>query len=198
MTSYFERVFDGRPLRPLGRMSQRIRSNWKLMMENIKDPYHASLLHVFLVSFGLFRADQKSKVEMDESGGHAVLVSRKGEQKQTAGTAEIALECRRAFLNKWRAKCPGVARSLEEAGDRLFTFLRFPPSQWKSLRTTNAIERLNLEFRRRGKVQGLEPNGDSVCMLFWALLASGAITMRKVDGYESLKEQAKEALNLAA
>jgi salicylate 5-hydroxylase large subunit len=90
MTSYFERVFDGRPLRLLGRMSQRIRSNWKLMMENIKDPYHASLLHVFLVSFGLFRADQKSKVEMDESGGHAVLVSRKGDQKQSAGTAEIA------------------------------------------------------------------------------------------------------------
>ena len=90
MTSYFERVFDGRPLRLLGRTSQRIRSNWKLMMENIKDPYHASLLHVFLVSFGLFRADQKSKVEMDESGGHAVLVSRKGDQKQSAGTAEIA------------------------------------------------------------------------------------------------------------
>jgi len=89
MTSYFERVFDGRPLRLLGRMSQRIGSNWKLMMENIKDPYHASLLHVFLVSFGLFRADQKSKVEMDDSGGHAVLVSRKGEQKQSAGTAEI-------------------------------------------------------------------------------------------------------------
>jgi salicylate 5-hydroxylase large subunit len=90
MTSYFERVFDGRPLRLLGRTSQRIRSNWKLMMENIKDPYHASLLHVFLVSFGLFRADQKSKVEMDETGGHAVLVSRKGDQKQSAGTAEIA------------------------------------------------------------------------------------------------------------
>jgi salicylate 5-hydroxylase large subunit len=90
MTSYFERVFDGRPLRLLGRMSQRVRSNWKLMMENIKDPYHASLLHVFLVSFGLFRADQKSKVEMDESGGHAVLVSRKGEQKHSGGTAEIA------------------------------------------------------------------------------------------------------------
>ena len=39
-------------------MRQRIRSNWKLMFENIKDPYHASLLHVFLVTFGLFRADQ--------------------------------------------------------------------------------------------------------------------------------------------
>jgi salicylate 5-hydroxylase large subunit len=90
MTHYFERVFDGRPLRLLGRMSQMINANWKLVLENIKDPYHASLLHVFLVSFGLFRADQKSKVEMDPGGGHAVLVSRKGEQKASAGTADMA------------------------------------------------------------------------------------------------------------
>ena len=47
------------------------------MVENIKDPYHASLLHVFLVSFGLFRADQPSEVRMDDSGAHAVLVSRR-------------------------------------------------------------------------------------------------------------------------
>jgi salicylate 5-hydroxylase large subunit len=90
MWYYFERVFDGRPLRVLGSMSQKVAGNWKLMFENIKDPYHASLLHVFLVSFGLFRADQKSKVEMDEAGGHAVLASRKGEQKSSAGTSEIA------------------------------------------------------------------------------------------------------------
>lgn len=115
-----------------------------------------------------------------------------------ADTAEQALELRRAFLNKWRAKCPGVARSLEEAGDRLFTFLRFPPSQWKGIRTTNAIERLNEEFRRRVKVQGLEPGGDSVCMLFWALLASGKVVMRKAVGYESLNEPIKEELRLAA
>ncbi len=90
MSHYFERVFDGRPLRILGHMSQKIAGNWKLIFENIKDPYHASLLHVFLVSFGLFRADQKSKVEMDETGGHAVLVSRKGEQKATAATTDMA------------------------------------------------------------------------------------------------------------
>lgn len=90
MTYYFERVFDGRPLRLLGRVSQKIAGNWKLMVENIKDPYHASLLHVFLVSFGLFRADQKSKVEMDETGRHAVLVSRKGEQKASDATKDMA------------------------------------------------------------------------------------------------------------
>jgi len=89
MLFYFDRVFDGRELRVLGYMRQRIRSNWKLMFENIKDPYHASLLHVFLVTFGLFRADQPSAVKMDETGRHAVLVSRRGEQKASEGTQEM-------------------------------------------------------------------------------------------------------------
>jgi salicylate 5-hydroxylase large subunit len=68
MLGYFDRVFDGRKLEVLGYMRQRIPSNWKLMMENIKDPYHASLLHVFLISFGLFRADQESSIETRPAG----------------------------------------------------------------------------------------------------------------------------------
>jgi len=87
---YFERVFDGRPLRVLGYSRQLIRGNWKLMFENIKDPYHASLLHVFLVTFGLFRADQDSQVRTDPSGRHGLLISRKGEQKASAATRDIA------------------------------------------------------------------------------------------------------------
>ena len=75
MLTWFDRVFDGRQLRVLGTMKQRIPANWKLMFENIKDPYHASLLHVFLVSFGLFRADNPSSVAMDPTGRHSVLVS---------------------------------------------------------------------------------------------------------------------------
>jgi len=89
MLGYFDRVFDGRGLRLLGYMRQRIQSNWKLMFENIKDPYHASLLHVFLVTFGLFRADQPSAVKMDVSGRHAVLISQRGAQKASSGTAEM-------------------------------------------------------------------------------------------------------------
>src|SRR5260370_40693410 len=68
MLYYFERGFDGRPLRILGHMSQKIAGNWKLIFENIKDPYHASLLHVFLVSFGLFRADQNPRSKMIRAG----------------------------------------------------------------------------------------------------------------------------------
>ena len=60
-----------------------------------------------------------------------------------AATAKQVQAKRRVFLRKWRLRCPAVAASLEEAGDRLFAFLRLPPSQWKSARTTNAIERLH-------------------------------------------------------
>jgi len=72
MLGWFDRVFSGRELKVLGYQRQRLPSNWKLMFENIKDPYHASLLHVFLVTFGLFRMDQQSAVEMDDTGRHAV------------------------------------------------------------------------------------------------------------------------------
>jgi transposase-like protein len=93
---------------------------------------------------------------------------------------------RSAFLRKWRLRCRPVAASLEEAGDQLFTFLRFPSDQWKSIRTTNAIERLHEEFKRRIKTQCMLPCADTACMLFWALLASGQITLRKVDGWKTL------------
>jgi len=81
-----------------------------------------------------------------------------------------------------------VANSLEEAGDKLFTFTRFPKSQWKSIRTSNAVERLHEEFKRRIKTKPCLPRRKPAAMLFWALLASGQITMRKVDGWRSLNE----------
>lgn len=100
-------------------------------------------------------------------------------------TAEVRRK-RKTFLAKWRTKCPAVADSLLEAGEQLFTFARFPTTQWRSIRTTNAIERLHGEFKRRIKTQCLLPCADTACMLFWALLASGQVTLRKVDGWHTL------------
>ena len=115
-----------------------------------------------------------------------------------ASRAEIEAK-RKAFLRKWRLKCRPVADSLEEAGEKLFTFARFPPSQWKSIRTSNAIERLHEEFKRRIKTQTILPYAETAAMLFWALLASGQITMRKVDGWQSLAEKpADQIIDLAA
>ena len=104
-----------------------------------------------------------------------------------AATAEDIEERRKAFLRKWRLRHRAVADSLEEAGDKLFAFTRLPPSQWKSARTTNAIERLHEEFKRRVKTQTVLPSAETAAMLFWALLASGQIQMRKVDGWQSLE-----------
>jgi transposase-like protein len=74
-----------------------------------------------------------------------------------------------------------------------------PPSQWKSARTTNAIERLHEEFRRRIKTQTVLPSAETAAMLFWALLASGQITMRKVDGWQTLGQKPSgAAVDLAA
>jgi salicylate 5-hydroxylase large subunit len=89
MLGYFDRLFDGRELEVLGYMRQRIPCNWKFMFENIKDPYHATILHVFLITFGLFRLDQRSAVEMDETGRHAALLSRRGEQVLNEATLEM-------------------------------------------------------------------------------------------------------------
>ena len=117
-----------------------------------------------------------------------------------AETPKAVQDRRRAFLRKWRLRCPAVATSLEEAGDRLFAFLRLPSSQWKSARTTNAIERLHEEFRRRIKTQTVLPSAETAAMLFWALLASGQITMRKVNGWLTLAQPigAAAPLDLAA
>jgi len=114
-----------------------------------------------------------------------------------AQTAAEVLAGRKAFLAKWKLRCRPVATSLEEAGERLFTFVRYPPEQWRSARTTNAIERRHEEFKRRIKTQCLLPCAETAAMLFWALLASGQITLRRVDGWQTL-ERSPADLDLAA
>lgn len=97
-------------------------------------------------------------------------------------------QARARFLRKWRLRCPAVADSLEEAGDHLVTFLSFPKSQWKALRTTNALERINGEFRRRTKTQASLPSQDAVLLLLFGLLRSGQVKLRKIDGWQEMKQ----------
>jgi transposase-like protein len=74
-----------------------------------------------------------------------------------AASGEAARSAYTAFERTWAKRCPGVVTSLREGGDELLTFFRFPRTQWKTLRTTNVIERLHEEFRRRVKTQGALP-----------------------------------------
>ena len=82
--------------------------------------------------------------------------------------------------------CPAVARSLEEAGLEVLTFYDFPKAMWKSLRTTNALENLNREFRRRTKTQASFSTEDAALTLLFGLVACGHIQLRRIDGHQHL------------
>jgi putative transposase len=105
-----------------------------------------------------------------------------------AESLQEASKAYREFVLKWKKLAPKVAISLEEAGEELLTFYGFPKSQWKSLRTTNAIERLNGEFRRRVKTQGSLPSAQAAELLLFGLIISGQIHMRRIDGWQDLKQ----------
>ena len=132
--------------------------------------------------------------EIADASGAAAWVGRAVSASDTASVAVLTPFGAEAFI----VKCRAVADSLEEAGDRLFTFTRLPPSQWKSARTTNAIERLHEEFKRRIKTQTVLPSAETAAMLLWALLASGQLTMRKVDGWRTLANPLDQPIDLAA
>jgi putative transposase len=108
-------------------------------------------------------------------------------------TVAVVEQARARFTKKWHLRCPAVVESLKEAGDELFTFLRFPRSQWKPLRTTNALERINEESRRRTKTQASLPSQDAVLLLLFGLLRTGQIKLRTLDGYQHMKEVEKAA-----
>ena len=91
-----------------------------------------------------------------------------------------------SFRVKWQKLCPPVARSLDEAGDDLIAFIRFPKSQWSVLRTTNHLERLNGEFRRRTKTQGSFATEQAALTLLWGLVASGQVKLYKIKGAKDM------------
>ena len=103
-----------------------------------------------------------------------------------APSREAVEQAHVAFLRKWQLRCKAVSASFEEAGDELFTFTGFPSSQWKALRTTNALERINEEFRRRTKTQASLPSEEAVLFLLFGLLRSGQITLRRLVGWQDL------------
>ena len=75
MTSHIERIFN-RPVKILGAYTQYLHNNWKLYIENVKDSYHASLLHLFFTTFGLNRMSMDGAIELSVSGGHHISWSK--------------------------------------------------------------------------------------------------------------------------
>ncbi len=84
----FDATFDGRKPRLLGYYRHTLPGNWKLYHENLKDPYHATLLHTFLVTFGLLVAGNRSLMLADATGRHGVMASAKSERKSISTDAK--------------------------------------------------------------------------------------------------------------
>jgi anthranilate 1,2-dioxygenase large subunit len=112
MGHYLRRVFNGRPLQFLGTSRQTVQSNWKLYIENLKDPYHATLLHAFYVTFGFWRADAQSESLPVGRGQHSVMTSKHVGRKTGEDTAEIARAKQSLVLAD-----PDTASTLPEAFD---------------------------------------------------------------------------------
>lgn len=88
----------------------------------------------------------------------------------------------RSLHARMARRCKAVITSFEEAGHELFTFLQFPRVQWTALRTINALERINGEFRQRTKTQSSLPGENAVFLLLYGLTRSGQIVLRRIDG----------------
>jgi transposase-like protein len=115
-----------------------------------------------------------------------------------AANADAARAAYSAFERAWAKRCPSVVASLREGGDELLTFFTFPKPQWKSLRTTNTIERLHEEFRRRVKTQGSLPGEDAALVLLFSLVASGQIKLRRIDGWRKIATMLSQLTPAAA
>lgn len=105
--------------------------------------------------------------------------------------AADGMEARRAYkevLDKWKTLCPAVARSLEEGGSDLLTFYAFPKALWKAIRTTNILEGINREFRRRTKTQASFSTEAAAVTLLYGLVAFGQIRLRRIDGWRALRQ----------
>ena len=108
-----ERVLH-KPVEVIGRFTQALPNNWKLYVENVKDSYHASLLHLFFTTFELNRLSQKGGVIVDESGGNHVGYSMIDPAAKDESYKEQGL---RSDNDKYRLKDTTVLEGFPEFDD---------------------------------------------------------------------------------
>jgi anthranilate 1,2-dioxygenase large subunit/terephthalate 1,2-dioxygenase oxygenase component alpha subunit len=104
-----------KPVEVIGRFKQTIPNNWKLYMENVKDSYHASLLHVFFTTFNINRLSQKGGVIVSESGAHHVSYSKVSHQPQAS--TEYSAEKLRSDKEDYALADPTMLDGCDEFGD---------------------------------------------------------------------------------
>src|SRR5262249_12790116 len=109
-----ERVLGGRTPVVIGRFSQMLPNNWKLYVENVKDSYHASILHLFFTTFEINRLNQRGGIVINQSGGHHVSYS--VIERTAEGGAEYA-EQRIRSKSDYRLADPSLLDAFSEVGD---------------------------------------------------------------------------------
>lgn len=101
-----------------------------------------------------------------------------------AKSKEQAISLRRAFHDRYLKRYPGAVRSLEEAGDYLFTFFDFPKRHWKSIKSTNVIESLFNAVKLRTDAARRIPSRQSALFLVFKLLQRQEHRLHKIAGYK--------------
>ncbi len=115
ITSRIARVLKDRKPVVIGRYTQGLPNNWKLYVENVKDSYHASILHLFFTTFELNRLSQKGAIIVDESGGHHVSYSAIDRKAQTTN-ADYAQQKIRSD-SQYKLADPTMLQGFDEFGD---------------------------------------------------------------------------------
>ena len=108
------RVLRGKKPVVLGRYTQALPNNWKLYVENVKDSYHASILHLFFTTFELNRLSQKGAIIVDESGGHHVSYS--AIDPEAAKSDDYAKQQLRSE-SEYKLADPSLLESFDDYGD---------------------------------------------------------------------------------
>ena len=109
------RVLGGRKLVVLGRFTQALPNNWKLYIENVKDSYHASILHLFFTTFRLNQLNMKGGIIVDPSGGHHVSYSAIDHATQAAAAGSDYSGMRSE--SSYRLADPSLLRGFAEFDD---------------------------------------------------------------------------------
>jgi len=105
----------GKPIHVLGRFVQALPNNWKLYVENVKDTYHASLLHAFFTTFRVTTLTQGGGVLVSPDGGHHASTTRdRADDRESAAYREQGL---RADHDRLRLSDPSVLDTVDEFGD---------------------------------------------------------------------------------
>jgi phenylpropionate dioxygenase-like ring-hydroxylating dioxygenase large terminal subunit len=128
------------PVKVLGSYSQIVPSNWKLYLENVKDTYHASLLHTFFTTFRLARMTQTGGVIINENGGgHASLT-----MVADTGGREYEQAGMRAANDGLKLEAPELLESVDEFGDGcgLQILAVFPSFVLQQIRNSLAVRRI--------------------------------------------------------